>query len=214
MKTKIITGLIFSALIFRLVQLANSEDFIKLIEHTQDKVVKIGVVLDKGQGVGSGEFVSKEGLVLTCAHVVAHTGVRKIFVKTDDERVFKASVYKIDMEHDLALLIIDTPETFPYFTLGDKVKRGQQVVAFGSALGIQHTVTVGWVENLIERSNRYVFHSAFVNPGNSGGPLVDTNGKLVGVNEAMLMLNFIAPAPGLCVAIDIDIVKDFLRGEI
>ena len=88
---------------------------------------------------------------------------------------------------------------------------GQQVFALGSPLGIQNTMSVGWVENTRTESRRIILHSAFINPGNSGGPLVDTHGRLVGVNEAIIMENILQAAQALYIAIDGSEVKEFLR---
>jgi serine protease Do len=95
--------------------------------------------------------------------------------------------------------------------LGKETVKGQTVLAFGSPLNIQRTVSVGWVENLLNQGYLFILHSAAINPGNSGGPLVNLRGELVGINQAMIMANMFVPANGLYVAISVDTIKRFLR---
>jgi serine protease Do len=185
--------------------------------NTKDKVVKIGMMMErktakgttKGEGICSGVFIDDMGTVLTCAHCLSHIEITKIFVKTDDGQVSRAIPAIIDKKRDLALLVTLFTNT-PYMKLGKEVVRGQEVVSFGSGFGLQHTMTVGYVSNLINEGLSYIFHSAFILPGNSGGPLVDLHGKLVGLNEASLMMNFLVPAAGYYIAIDLPVIKAFL----
>ena len=185
----------------------------KVIERSQDKVVKIGIITDKGRGVCSGAFISSRGIVLTCAHCFAHGGIKKVFIKTEDEQVYPAALLAYDGVRDLALVVPTSVGPFPYFTFGNEPVRGQQVISLGSPLGIQHTATVGWVTNILKQAQMYILHSAFINPGNSGGPLVDMSGRLIGVNEASFGYGFMQVAHGLYIAIDIITVKEFLRKE-
>ncbi len=185
----------------------------RLVEHTQDKVVKIGIVVPEGRGTGSGVFIDNHGTVLTCAHVVNHTkNGGKIFIKRNDGTVTRGTVIRINDKRDLALVATDLRNT-PFMKIGYPVVRGQQVLAFGSPFGEQHSVAVGYVMNLFHKERLYVYHSAFILPGSSGGPLVDLRGRLVGLNEAMMMFSMFSPAPGYCVAIDIEEIKAFLRVE-
>ncbi len=185
----------------------------KVVDSTQSKVVKIGIVTAKGAGSGSGVFIDHIGTVLTCAHVVRHVvedGGGKIFIKRYDGSFTQGVIVKIDTKRDLALVKTDFGYT-PRVYLGSPVKRGQQVLAFGSPFGTQRSISVGYVMNLVDNQIKYIFHSAFLLPGSSGGPLVDLRGRLVGVNEAMLMFNMFSPAPGYLVAIDISEIKAFLE---
>lgn len=200
----------------------------KVIKKTDPKVAKVGLVLVDGrQGICSGAFIDETGNVLTCAHCLNHN-TAKIFVKTEDQDVYRASVVKIDVDQDLALLHLeygemtltpkwhlrlDIPKSkkFPYLKLGEQVKRGQQVLSFGSPLGIQGTVSVGYVQNLVLRDQLFVFHSASINPGNSGGPLVDLSGRLVGINKGHMMSGPFSLTDSLCVAISINDIRTFLN---
>lgn len=187
-----------------------------LINDTEDKVVKIGIVSNKSRGSCSGGFISERGLVLTCAHCFTHGDkdemVQKIFIKTREGYVYPAAILHIDTERDLAIIAPDNLGPFKYFEYGDEPDRGQKVLSFGSPLGFQKTVTLGWVSNILKQTKMLIFHSAFISPGSSGGPLVDLEGKLIGVNEATIGYGFLQTAQGMFVAIDIVTVKEFLRG--
>lgn len=188
----------------------------KTYDKTAPKVVKLGMVLADGrQGTCSGAYIDRYGTVLTCAHCVTHKGITKIFVKQDNGSYSQGVVFKIDKNRDLALISTLPLNYTPYFTLGSQVHRAQQVLLFGSPLGIQHMVTIGWIENLINGSHigmerLIVFHSAATNGGNSGGPLTDVKGRLVGIGEGVMMANPFVPAAGLGFAVSIDDIKDFL----
>jgi putative serine protease PepD len=179
----------------------------KIAKSCARKVVKIGVVDGKRGGCGSGAFITRSGVILTCYHVVNHAG--KVFVKLDDETVYRGVVIAYDKKADLAL-VVTTLTDVPYFDLGGDVRRGQQVVAFGSPLGLQRTVSFGWVENLMASGS--IIHSAAINPGNSGGPLVDMGGKLVGVNQFTVEYDLFKTAQGMGGAIPVREVKAFLKG--
>lgn len=194
-------------------QLGCATSLERLVERSQDKVVKIGVVLADGHGgSGSGVFIDSRGTVLTCAHVVDHIAVTKIFVKLEDGKFYYGVITKLDKKRDLALVKVELTHT-PYVKLGPPVIRGQQVLAFGSPLGLVHSTSIGYVENLIKRGLTYIVHGANILPGSSGGPLLDTKGRLVGINEAMLMLNPLVPAPGYYIAIDVEEIESFLRSK-
>jgi len=183
----------------------------RVIKVTDPKVVKIGIVGKKEAGVCSGAVIDPEGTVLTCAHCFDHKGIQKVFIKSAKGEVYTASLLKIDFSKDLALIRANELTDFPYFAAGDEPKKGQQVLSFGSPLGLQSTDTIGWVDNLLNKDGHFIVHSAFISPGNSGGPLVDLHGRLIGINEATLMYGFFQAAQGMFIAIDIQTVKDFLK---
>lgn len=178
-----------------------------------DKIVKIGIVSSPKRGSsGSGAFIDSQGTVLTCAHVVNHP-IAKLFVKLEDGTVLMGTVIRMDKELDLALISTQPAHRTPYLRLGKPVVRGQEVMSFGSPLGLEHMMSVGFVENLIRDKLLFIWHSATIAPGSSGGPLVDLYGELVGVNQGMIMINPSVPVSGYYVAIDISEVRDFLGGR-
>lgn len=193
-----------------LLSIAGATSVEQLIDKTEPKVVKIGIVGKRGQGVCSGAFIDAQGTVLTCAHCFEHSEIKKVFIKTSAGVAYPAVLLKMDMQKDLALIAAKTPiPHISYFKFGITPRKGQQVVSLGSPLNMQGTATVGYIVNL-STANTIVFHSAFINPGNSGGPLVNMKGELIGVNEAMLGFGFLQLAHGLYVAIDTRRIKLFL----
>ncbi len=137
-----------------------------------------------------------------------------MFVKSADGVPHAAIVTRIDNERDLAILYVPEVHQVPYFNLGTDVSIGEQVLSMGSPLGLQGMVTVGWVANKLQNHGLlYVFHSAFINGGNSGGPLVNLSGELIGINEATIRMNMFETAQGLFVAISLPTIREFLHSK-
>ena len=137
------------------------------------------------RGVGSGFIIDSNGTILTNAHVVE--GATTIFVTLTDKREFKAKLLGADKRTDLAVLKIDA-SGLPKLPLGDssKVKVGEWVVAIGSPFGLENTVTAGIVSAKSRDTGDYlpfIQTDVAVNPGNSGGPLLNTAGQVIGINS-------------------------------
>jgi serine protease Do len=141
-------------------------------------------------GVGSGFLVDPEGLIVTNNHVVA--GATEVNVRLDDGRSFLADVVGTDPQTDLALIRIDAGGTLPHVEFGDSdvVRPGDNVIAVGNPFGLGGTVTAGIV-SAIDRDIQAGPYDAFIqidapiNQGNSGGPLFNETGEVIGVNTAI-----------------------------
>ena len=137
------------------------------------------------RGVGSGFIISADGYVLTNAHVV--DGADEVYVKLTDKREFKAKIIGVDKRTDVALVKIDSTN-LPRLTLGDssKIRVGEWVIAIGSPFDLDNTVTAGIISAKARDTGDYlplIQTDVAVNPGNSGGPLINMRGEVIGINS-------------------------------
>ena len=137
------------------------------------------------RGVGSGFIIESNGLILTNAHVVE--GATTIYVTLTDKREFKAKLLGMDKRTDVAVVKIDTRD-LPKLPLGasSRVRVGEWVLAIGSPFGLENTVTAGIVSAKSRDTGDYlpfIQTDVAVNPGNSGGPLLNTAGHVIGINS-------------------------------
>jgi len=178
-----------------------------LAENAQPTLVQI---TNGGGGVGAGTIWHPDGLIVTNAHVIAGRHVLNVHLR--DGREFPARVLAQDTDHDIAALAIDA-SGLPTIALGDskRLRSGEWVVAVGHPWGVTGAVTAGivvgmgseWPE-MPPSGQDWIVVSLRVRPGNSGGPLVDVKGRLIGLNTMMT-------GPNVGVAVPVHVIKGFLR---
>ena len=143
-------------------------------------------------GMGSGVIISKDGYIITNYHVIENATT--IEIKTNNNKSYKADLIGSDEVADIAVLKIDSNETFPYirFADSDQTKIGEWVLAVGNPFNLTSTVTAGIISaksrdlnDYDSKNQSFIQTDAAVNSGNSGGALVNTSGDLIGINTAI-----------------------------
>lgn len=167
--------------------------------------------IPQAQALGTGFIIREDGYILTNNHVTQE-GAIKVSLASDPNTLFDATVVGRDVRGDLSLIKINPGKKLPFLQFGssEKIQVGEWVAAFGNPFGHANTLTVGVLSakgRYIDEINRWPFlqTDASINQGNSGGPLVDTNGYVVGVNTAID-----ARAQGIGFAIPVDYIKEIL----
>jgi S1-C subfamily serine protease len=168
-----------------------------------------GPTIQQQQGQGSGFITRSDGVILTNAHVV--DGASDVTVTLPDGRSFSGKVLGADPLTDVAVVKV-VASKLPVASLGDsaRVRPGEWAIAIGNPLGLDNTVTAGII-SAIQRTNAlgegqrvpYIQTDAAVNPGNSGGPLINDRGQVIGINTAIRQ----APGAGLSFAVPINVAR-------
>ena len=167
---------------------------------------------DEGRAAGSGVMVDPRGYILTNNHVVENA--TEIEVRLSDDRKFKAALVGRDGRTDLAVLKIENPAgPLPVADLGDsdRLRVGQWAIAIGNPFGLDRTVTVGIISATgrthvgVATYEAFIQTDASINPGNSGGPLLNLDGRVVGINTAI-----VSSGQGIGFAIPINMARDIM----
>ena len=185
------------------------QTFAQLVGRVRASVVRI----EGSSGSGSGFIVSPQGHVLTNAHVIDKAAWLNVVFP--DGRRSTPTIVASDSAQDIALLIVETGRTLPALPLGRSVRQGEEVLALGFPMGLEGdmTATKGIISALrTSRGASYVQTDAALNPGNSGGPLVNTRGEVVGMNTSVFRgPEGIPAAEGIGFAIGAETLSNYLR---
>ncbi len=164
----------------------------------------------KQRSLGSGFIISNDGYIITNNHVVEQAD--KILVKVSDGKEYEAKIIGTDAKTDIALIKIKSGNSFPAVEIGDsdKVRVGEWVIAIGNPFGLEQTLTAGIISakgRVIGAGpyDNFIQTDASINPGNSGGPLFSMDGKVIGINTAI-----VAHGQGIGFAIPINMAKNIL----
>lgn len=185
-----------------LLKASAGEDFSGIIEDAIKSVVTI--MTDIG-GQGTGFVISKEGYLVTNAHILV--GSKKVQAITYGQKILDADFVGYDADLDIALLKISGDYDLLRFADSDAIQIGEKVIAIGNPLGLQFSVSEGIVSAVhregINGIEAYIQTDAALNPGNSGGPLINKQGKVIGIN------NFkVSGGENLGFALESDYIKD------
>ncbi len=200
---------------------AYSRAVVNVVERVGPAVLSIQVTKEKagrspaGEGAGSGVIITPDGFILTNNHVVE--GAKTLTGTLTDGNTYPVSVVGTDPATDLAVVRMDSGK-LPFAELGDSdgLKVGQLVIAIGNPFGFQSTVSTGVISalgrSLRSQSGRLIDNviqtDVALNPGNSGGPLVDSGGRVIGINTAIIFM-----AQGISFAIPVNTAR-WVVGEI
>ena len=166
---------------------------------------------EDGRAAGSGVIVDARGYILTNNHVVENASA--IEVRLSDGRKFKATLVGRDARTDLAVLKIESPAPLPVAELGDsdRLRVGQWAIAIGNPFGLDRTVTAGIISATgrthvgVATYEAFIQTDASINPGNSGGPLLNLDGRVIGINTAI-----VSSGQGIGFAIPITMARDIM----
>ncbi len=166
---------------------------------------------EDGRAAGSGVIVDARGYILTNNHVVENASA--IEVRLSDDRKFKATLVGRDARTDLAVLKVESPAPLPVAELGDsdRLRVGQWAIAIGNPFGLDRTVTAGIISATgrthvgVATYEAFIQTDASINPGNSGGPLLNLDGRVIGINTAI-----VSSGQGIGFAIPITMARDIM----
>lgn len=184
---------------------------ISVYEKINPAIVSIDAKISNGTSSGTGCIINPKGVVLTSSHVVLNS--KDIIVTTSDGESYKASMLKRAGDNkDLVLLKINVEKPMYAVKMGNSsdVRVGQKVLAIGNPFGFNGTLTQGIVSRIDYKRNK-IQTDAAINPGSSGGPLLNTSGEVIGINQAIYNPDNNSSNIGIGFAIPINEVKQLIK---
>ena len=189
-------------------------DTVRRVANPLSSLFGIGPSIQQQAGQGSGFITRSDGLILTNAHVVEEAD--QVAITLPDGRSFNGRVLGSDSITDVAVVKVMSADKLPVAALGNSstLRPGEWAIAIGNPLGLNNTVTAGII-SAVDRTDAisggkripFIQTDAAVNPGNSGGPLINTSGQVIGINTAIRQ----APGAGLSFAVPINLAKKIAR---
>lgn len=184
---------------------------VSIYEEINPAIVTVDSQLSDGLSCGTGCIIDKSGVILTSAHVIDVGNA--VVVTTNNGQNYDAKVLKrLGENKDIALLKIDAKKDFKTVKLGnsEKVRVGEKVLAIGNPFGFSGTLTQGIISRIDYTKNR-IQTDAAINPGSSGGPLLNTKGEIIGINQAIYNPDNNISNIGIGFATPINLVKEYLK---
>jgi serine protease Do len=182
-----------------------------LYEKINPAIVSVDSHLSDGVSCGTGCIIESDGTILTSAHIIEEG--RDIIITMSNGEDYKAKVIKKFGENkDIALLKISVPYELKTVRLGDssRVKVGDSVLAIGNPFGFNGTLTKGIISRIDYAKNRLQTDAA-INPGSSGGPLLNTHGEIIGINQAIYNPDNNISNIGIGFATPVNLIKEYLN---
>lgn len=208
-KIILILAVLFSTPVFGFDR--EEQAIISLYEKINPAIVCVDSQISDGMSCGTGCVIDKKGIILTSAHVV-DVGNSVIVTMANGQNYEAKVIKKFGENKDIALLKINVPTDLKTVKLGDseKIKVGQKVLAIGNPFGFNGTLTQGIISRIDYVKNR-IQTDAAINPGSSGGPLLNRNGEIIGINQAIFNPDNNISNIGIGFAIPINLVKEYLQ---
>ncbi len=182
----------------------------EIYENINPAIVAVDSQLTDGISCGTGCIISESGTILTSAHVLEDGN--DIIVTMSNGEDYKATLLKRFGENkDIALIKISVPYSLKTVKMGDsaKIKVGDKVLALGNPFGFKGTLTQGIISRIDYSKNR-IQTDAAINPGSSGGPLLNSNGEIIGINQAIYNPDNNISNIGIGFATPVNIIKEYL----
>lgn len=183
---------------------------VNLYKKINPAIVCVDSQITDGLSCGTGCVIDKSGIILTSAHVVESDSV--VVTMSNGQNYTARVIKKFGENKDIALLKIDVPRDLKTVKLGnsERIKVGQKVLAIGNPFGFNGTLTQGIISRIDYSKNR-IQTDAAINPGSSGGPLLNKRGEIIGINQAIYNPDNNISNIGIGFAIPINLVKEYLK---